>query len=56
MKAETFGDNKKKRSTVESDPRMNHPHVKGGGTLFMQAHIHEDLELQPGMKFCEEKT
>ena len=35
---------------------MNHPHVKGGGTLFMQAHIHEDLQLQPGMKFSEEKS
>jgi len=29
-------ENKKpQRSKVETDPRMNHPHVKGGGTLFM---------------------
>ena len=24
-----------KRGKVDPDPRMNHPHVKGGGTLFM---------------------
>jgi hypothetical protein len=34
---------------------MNHPHIKGAGTLFMQAHIHKDLILQPGSKFIDKK-
>jgi len=28
---------------LDKDPKMNHPHIKGGGTLFMGAHIHKDL-------------
>ena len=35
---------------------MNHPHIKGGGTLFMGAHIHKDLAPSPGMKFVDHST
>jgi len=38
----------------DKDPRMNHPHIKGGGTMFMGAHIHKDLTPAPGLKFTDE--
>ena len=41
---------------MDKDPKMNHPHIKGGGTLFMGAHIHKDLEPSPGLKFTDSKT
>ena len=40
----------------DKDPKMNHPHIKGGGTLFMGAHIHKDLNMSPGMKFTDPLT
>ena len=45
----------KESEEKEADPRMKHPHIKGSGTLFMQAHIHKDLILQPGTKFADPK-
>lgn len=35
---------------------MNHPHIKGGGTLFMGVHIHKDLVPAPGLKFTDLKS